>query len=95
MTFYKGICLFVNCFLQQSLLFSQGRPSGGISKEKMQFAKDYKHIESLEEICREIKPTCAIGRSIHIVQIGCVKTAVDMQKLVIRYTVGTDTELPP
>ena len=53
-----------------NLLFNvssiQGRPSGGVTKEKVQFAKEYKNISSLEEICRELKPSVAIGtHSIH------------------------------
>jgi len=59
----KVIYLFMNsCW--PMVFFSQGRPSGGISKEKLQFAKDYKHMPSLEDICREIKPSVAIGTNI-------------------------------
>jgi malate dehydrogenase (oxaloacetate-decarboxylating)(NADP+) len=39
----------------------QGRKSGGITSHKAEFAQDYKDMASLEEICRELRPTAAIG----------------------------------
>ena len=39
----------------------QDRPGGGITEHKAIFAKDFKHMLNLEEICREIRPTAAIG----------------------------------
>ena len=39
----------------------QGRPTGGINEEKAVYAKDMKHMTGLENICREIKPSVAIG----------------------------------
>ena len=39
----------------------QGRPTGGINEEKAVYAKDHKHMTGLEEICRELKPSVAIG----------------------------------
>ena len=39
----------------------QNRPSGGITIHKAVFAKDYRHMARLEDICRDLKPTVAIG----------------------------------
>ena len=43
-------------------LLTVDRPSGGITEHKAAFAKKFKHIGSLEEVCREIQPSVAIGR---------------------------------
>ncbi|CAG5133844.1 unnamed protein product, partial [Candidula unifasciata] len=42
-------------------LITNGRPSGGISGHKKDFAKDYKHMTSLEDVVEELKPTAIIG----------------------------------
>jgi len=42
-------------------LLTKNRPSGGITSHKEKFAKDHKHIQKLEDVCREIKPSVAIG----------------------------------
>jgi len=42
-------------------LLTKGRKSGGVTSHKEEFAQDYKDMLSLEDIAREIKPTCAIG----------------------------------
>lgn len=42
-------------------LLTFDRPGGGITEHKKHFAKKYKHIAKLEDVCREIKPTAAIG----------------------------------
>ncbi|BFZ09944.1 hypothetical protein BsWGS_12983 [Bradybaena similaris] len=42
-------------------LITNGRPSGGVSGHKKDFAKDYKHMTSLEEIVEDLKPTAIIG----------------------------------
>lgn len=42
-------------------LVTKGRPSGGLNAHKEVYAKDFKNIKSLEEVCREIRPTAAIG----------------------------------
>jgi malate dehydrogenase (oxaloacetate-decarboxylating)(NADP+) len=39
----------------------QNRASGGITLHKAVYAKDYKQMTSLEAVCRELKPTVAIG----------------------------------
>ncbi|GFR69298.1 malic enzyme, partial [Elysia marginata] len=42
-------------------LLTKGRPSGGISGHKEDFAKDFKHMNDLEEIVEELKPSAIIG----------------------------------
>lgn len=42
-------------------LLTKGRPSGGISGHKEDFAKDFKHMNNLEEIVEELKPSAIIG----------------------------------
>jgi len=42
-------------------LLTKGRPSGGITHHKEEFCQDFQHMTDLEDVCREIKPTCAIG----------------------------------
>ncbi|XP_005090628.1 NADP-dependent malic enzyme [Aplysia californica] len=42
-------------------LITKGRPSGGISGHKKEFAKDYKHMDNLEEIVEDLKPSVLIG----------------------------------
>jgi malate dehydrogenase (oxaloacetate-decarboxylating)(NADP+) len=37
------------------------RPSGGMTSHKAHFAKDFEHIERLEDVCRAVKPSVAIG----------------------------------
>ena len=44
----------------------QGRPTGGINEEKAVYAKEMPHITGLEEICRAVKPTVAIGMPVCI-----------------------------
>ncbi|KAK3773297.1 hypothetical protein RRG08_023184 [Elysia crispata] len=42
-------------------LLTKERPSGGISGHKADFAKDFKHMNNLEEIVEELKPSAIIG----------------------------------
>jgi len=42
-------------------LIVNNRPSGGISGHKQIFAKDFRPIDTLEEVVKEIKPTALIG----------------------------------
>jgi len=42
-------------------LITKNRPSGGMTKHKAHFAKDFEHIETLEDVCRAVKPSVAIG----------------------------------
>jgi malate dehydrogenase (oxaloacetate-decarboxylating)(NADP+) len=42
-------------------LLTTNRQTGGITPHKAVFAKDFKDLASLEEICTEVKPTVAIG----------------------------------
>lgn len=43
-------------------LIVNNRPKGGVTGHKLDFAKDYKPIDSLEEVVKEIKPTALIGK---------------------------------
>ncbi|GFR61991.1 malic enzyme [Elysia marginata] len=42
-------------------LIVKNRPKGGVTGEKVEFAKDHKPIDSLEDIISQIKPTAIIG----------------------------------
>lgn len=42
-------------------LITKNRPSGGMNEHKAVFAKDFEDIESLEDVCRAVKPSVAIG----------------------------------
>jgi malate dehydrogenase (oxaloacetate-decarboxylating)(NADP+) len=42
-------------------LLTKDRPSGGITHHKAKYAKPHKDIARLEDVCREIQPTVAIG----------------------------------
>lgn len=42
-------------------LIVKNRPKGGISGHKQDFAKDFRPIDTLEEVVNEIKPTALIG----------------------------------
>ncbi|RUS90744.1 hypothetical protein EGW08_001455 [Elysia chlorotica] len=44
-------------------LLTKGRPAGDIEGHKAVFAKDFKHMNNLEEMVDEIKPTAIIGAS--------------------------------
>ena len=39
----------------------QNRPSGAIAPQKVKFAKDFKNMAKLEDVCAELKPSVAIG----------------------------------
>ena len=39
----------------------QDRSSGGVTGEKIHFAKDYKEIKKFEEAVEDLKPTAIIG----------------------------------
>lgn len=47
-------------------LIVHNRPKGGVTGHKVDFAKDYKPIDTLEEVVKEIKPTAIIGKCVHI-----------------------------
>jgi malate dehydrogenase (oxaloacetate-decarboxylating)(NADP+) len=42
-------------------LIVNNRPKGGVSGHKKDFAKDFKPIDKLEDVVKEIKPTALIG----------------------------------
>ena len=39
----------------------QDRPGGGITEQKEVYAKDYRHLATLGEVVKDIKPTAIIG----------------------------------
>ncbi|KAH3725045.1 hypothetical protein DPMN_050874 [Dreissena polymorpha] len=44
-------------------LIVHGRPSGGISGHKKDFAKKHRPIDTLEEVVKVVKPTAIIGET--------------------------------
>lgn len=44
-------------------LIVNDRPKGGISGHKKDFAKNYRPIDTLEEVVKEVKPTAIIGKA--------------------------------
>ena len=44
------------------MLYLQNRPKGGVTGHKMDFAKDFRPVDTLEEVVKEIKPTVLIGK---------------------------------
>ena len=46
-----------------TLVFVQNRSSGGITLQKARYAKEHADIMSMEDICKKLKPTVAIGAS--------------------------------
>ncbi|CAH1796286.1 unnamed protein product [Owenia fusiformis] len=42
-------------------LITKDRPSGGVTGEKLLFAKDHEHLDNLETIINNVKPTAIIG----------------------------------
>lgn len=53
----------LNVNRSQNILLVQNRASGGITSQKAIYAKEHADIKSLEDICKELKPTAAIGAS--------------------------------
>ena len=43
-------------------LIVHDRPKGGVTGHKVDYAKEYKPIDTLEEVVKEIKPTAIIGK---------------------------------
>lgn len=49
-------------------LIVNDRPKGGVTGHKKDFAKDFRPIDTLEEVVKEIKPTALIG--MHLILIN-------------------------
>ena len=71
------------------MTYLQNRPKGGVTGHKMDFAKDFRPVDTLEEVVKEIKPTVLIGNFVFRLVIHNLKSlkfnGYSAVKLKLRY----------